>query len=69
MFFDGTDRVHQTLRRVAERLEAAGIEYAIIGGMAVNAHGYQRTTADVDFLFSADGLVAFRALVGAGEDF
>jgi hypothetical protein len=67
MFFEGTDAVHRTLVRVAERLQASGISFAIVGGMAVNAHGYRRTTADVDFLLSADGLAAFRALVESGE--
>lgn len=67
MFFQGTDRVHQTMRRVAQRLDQSGIAYAIIGGMAVNAHRHQRTTNDVDFLLSADGWTAFRALIAAGE--
>ena len=35
MFFQGKDRVHQSMRRVARRLERAGIPYAIVGGMAV----------------------------------
>src|SRR5438105_297319 len=64
MFFDETDRVHQTMRRVAERLEGANIAYAIVGGMAVNAHRHVRTTDDVDFLLTGDGLIAFlRAFV------
>jgi hypothetical protein len=67
MFFHGDDRVHQAMRRLAGQLEAAGIRYAIIGGMAVNAHHHQRTTKDVDFLLSAQGLAAFRKLVEAGE--
>jgi hypothetical protein len=62
MFFEGNDRVHQAMRRVASRLDAAGIRYAIVGGMAVNAHHHQRTTKDVDVLLSADGLAAFRNL-------
>jgi hypothetical protein len=60
MFFQGTDRVHQTMRRVAGKLEAAGIPYAIVGGMAVNAHRHERTTKDVDLLLTAEGLAAFR---------
>src|SRR5688572_14409347 len=64
MFFQGTDRVHETMRRVADRLESAGIHYAIVGGMAVNAHGHERTTKDVDFLLTADGLDAFIRLFG-----
>jgi hypothetical protein len=67
MFFDGTDRVHQTMRRVAEKLESAGLKYAIMGGMAVNAHRYVRTTGDVDFLVRADGLDFIRKLVASGE--
>jgi len=67
MFFDGADRVHQAMRRIAERLEAAGIQYAIIGGMAVNAHRHRRTTIDVDFLLSADGLRELRSRASAND--
>lgn len=59
MFFQGTDAVHQTMRRVAASLEQAHIPYAIVGGMAVNAHRYERTTADVDILLTQEGLVEF----------
>ena len=37
-FFQGKDPVDQTMRRVARRLERVGIPYAVVGGMAVNAH-------------------------------
>src|SRR5437868_5908655 len=60
MFFQETDRVHQTMRRVADKLEQANIAYAIVGGMAVNAHHHERTTKDVDFLLTSAGLTAFR---------
>jgi hypothetical protein len=60
MFFQGKDPVHQTMRRTARRLEKAGIPFAVLGGMALNAHGYQRTTRDVDFLLTAQGLEEFR---------
>src|SRR3982751_1359028 len=66
MFFQGTDAVHETMRRVSDALAAAGIPYAIVGGMAVNAHGHRRTTGDVDFLLTAAGLDAFRKLIAAG---
>lgn len=59
-FFQGKDAVHQTMRRLARRLKRAGIPYAVVGGMAVNAHRYHRTTGDVDFLFTPAGLNAFR---------
>ncbi|HEX4793007.1 MAG TPA: hypothetical protein VH370_04400 [Humisphaera sp.] len=66
-FFDGTGRVHQAMRRIADRLQAAGIRYAIIGGMAVNAHRHSRTTMDVDFLLSPDGLRELRRCAAANE--
>ena len=48
------------MRRLAKRLERAGIPYAIVGGMAVNAHKYRRTTDDVDVLLTPEGLAEFR---------
>lgn len=57
-FFMRTDAVHRTLREVTRRLEELGIPYAVAGGMALVAHGYDRTTVDVDILVTADGLKA-----------
>jgi hypothetical protein len=69
MFFTGRGKVHQTMRRLARRLEKAGIPYAIMGAMAVNAHGAERTTSDVDFLLTEEGLGRFREeLAGAAYD-
>lgn len=63
----GTSDVHQALARVTNRLDELGIPYAICGGMAVNAHGYQRTTTDVDLLLTPDGHARFKAsAVGLG---
>jgi hypothetical protein len=60
MFFQGTDPVHQTMNRVVAKLEESNISYAIVGGMAVNAHRHERTTKNVDFLVTAEGLKTFR---------
>ncbi|HVS34185.1 MAG TPA: hypothetical protein VMS17_01305 [Gemmataceae bacterium] len=60
LFFQKNDPVHKTMRRVVKRLERAGIAYAVVGGMAVNAHGHQRTTADVDLLLTPEGLTEFQ---------
>ncbi|HJT75699.1 MAG TPA: hypothetical protein VJ739_00705 [Gemmataceae bacterium] len=60
MFFAKRSPQHQTMRRLARRLEKAKVAYAILGGMALNAHRYERTTKDVDFLLTAEGLDAFR---------
>ena len=62
-FFAGKDEVHKTLQRVVKRLEKAGIPYAIVGGMAVIAHRYVRTTGDVDILLTADGFAEFKRLL------
>jgi hypothetical protein len=66
MFFNGTDHVHQAMRRLAELFEQHNIAFAIMGGMAVNAHRHARTTGDVDFLVRAEGLTAIRQLVEQG---
>ena len=60
MFFQKNDPVYQTLRRLAKRLEKAGIPYAVMGAMAVNYHGARRTTDDVDVLLTREGLERFR---------
>jgi hypothetical protein len=60
MFFQKNDPVHKTMRRLVKRLEKAAIPYAIVGGMAVNAHGHHRTTADLDILLSAEGFEIFK---------
>ncbi len=33
---------------IFERLHEAGVRHVVVGGWAVNAHGYQRYTGDVD---------------------
>ncbi|HEY3320364.1 MAG TPA: nucleotidyltransferase family protein [Planctomycetota bacterium] len=55
-FFMKDDPVHRTLKRLTQRLDALGIPYAICGGMALVAHGYERTTVDVDVLVTPEGL-------------
>lgn len=66
-FFMRTDPVHRTLREVTRRLDELSIPYAVAGGMALVAHGYDRTTADIDLVVTADGLIALHAgLEGLG---
>jgi hypothetical protein len=62
-----TSDVHTTLRDLADRLKDAGIDYAVIGGMALNLHGFERMTIDVDLLMTPEGLARFRdEIVGLG---
>ena len=49
------DAVHKTLRAIALRLDELKIPYAIVGGMALVAHGYERTTVDVEILLTSEG--------------
>ena len=39
----------------------SGLEFLIVGGHAVNAYGYLRTTLDADLLISEDALAAWRS--------
>lgn len=54
--FEGKSEVQKTLRRITKRLDDLGIRYAVAGGMALFAHGYERFTTDVDILVTRDGL-------------
>ncbi|HUP46526.1 MAG TPA: nucleotidyltransferase family protein [Thermoanaerobaculia bacterium] len=66
-FFMKTDDVHDALARVTRRLAEEGIDYALIGGMALVAHGFVRFTSDVDILITPEGLRAIHErLVGRG---
>jgi hypothetical protein len=50
--------VYVSLQKITSTLEELGIPYAVAGGMALVAHGYERTTVDVDILLTAEGLAA-----------
>jgi hypothetical protein len=59
--------VYDTLHRIDQRLREQGIPYALIGGMALILHGYERLTKDVDILLTLEGLLSFREkYVGRG---
>lgn len=55
-FFAEADAVYESLRQIAERLERLHVSYAVVGGMALVAHGYRRTTEDVNVLVTPEGL-------------
>lgn len=46
----------EELRSILSRLEAAGIEFAVCGGLAVAIHARPRATLDVDLLLPRDQL-------------
>ena len=57
------------IERVLDALNAAGVRYLVVGGVAVVLHGHLRTTADLDLVVQLDRdnvLRAMRALTGLG---
>lgn len=59
----------ETLETVFRALRDADVRYVVAGGVAVNAHGYQRMTQDLDLvveLDSANVLAALEALADLG---
>lgn len=48
--------------RVAYAVEREGLSVLVIGGHAVNAYGYTRTTLDVDFLVAVESFCEWRAV-------
>jgi len=62
-----SDRILLAMRDATLRLDDLQIPYALIGGLAVGAHGAPRATKDVDFLVGEEAfehhgpIVSFRA--------
>ena len=57
----GETDVHRALEAIASRLNDLGIDYSVVGGMALFAHGYRRLTTDVDILIDPDSLPKIHA--------
>lgn len=67
MHFEEKNAVHDTLRRITHRLNELGIPYAVLGGMAMFAHGFRRFTEDVDLLVTRESMDRiFAELEGLG---
>jgi hypothetical protein len=66
-FFEGSSKLHEALRSLQLRLDELNISYAVIGGMALTAHGYARMTEDIDILITRPELKKLHEeLVGRG---
>lgn len=48
---------------VSRELPAAGVEFLMIGGHAVNHYGYTRATMDVDFMVASDAMGSVREVM------
>jgi len=55
-FFEEKSAVQETLRKITTRLGELGIDYAVVGGMALFHHGFRRFTEDVDLLVTREAL-------------
>ena len=49
--------LHAELRGIVEALDAAGIAYALVGGLAVSIYAVPRATEDVDLLLGREHLL------------
>lgn len=59
-FFMQASPIHDAMRRLTKTLNEMQIPFAVAGAMAANAHGHQRTTADVDILIRREDLQRFK---------
>ena len=66
-YFMGEGDLNKTVAQLGSDLDRHGIEYMVVGAVALTAHGYPRFTTDVDIVLTREGLEAFhRELVGLG---
>jgi len=66
-FFRGEGMINDALKRIAADLNRNNIDYAVIGAIALNQHGYRRFTEDIDLLLTKEGLEKFKkTLIGLG---
>ena len=59
-YFMGEGTLNKTLARLANDLDHRGIDYLVIGGMAMLAHGYRRFTESIDLLITGEGYEKFQ---------
>lgn len=62
----------RSIEAIVRALENASVRYIIVGGLAVNAHGYSRMTRDIDLVIqleSSNTQRGLEALLGAGYRF
>lgn len=66
-YFMGEGTLQGTLTQISSDLKRHGIDYMVIGAVALMAYGYPRFTEDIDLVLTNEGLDAFhRELIGLG---
>lgn len=58
-YFMGEGTINKTLARLANDLEQRGIDYMVIGAIALLAHGYPRFTENIDLVMTSEGRQRF----------
>jgi len=58
-YFAGRGSVNITLEQLVADLKSHDIDYVVIGGVALFAHGYRRVTNNIDIVLTAEGLSRF----------
>lgn len=58
-YFAGSGSLNNALDRLASDLKSHGIDYVVIGAVALFAHGYRRFTNNIDIVLTAEGLRQF----------
>ena len=66
-YFMGEGSLNTALTRLTADLKEHGIDYMVIGAVALLAHGYPRFTEDIDLVLTPEGLQVFhKELIGRG---
>jgi Nucleotidyl transferase of unknown function (DUF2204) len=66
-YFMGKGTLQGTLAQISSDLKQRGIDYMVIGAVALMAYGYPRFTEDIDLVLTGEGLEAFhQELIGLG---
>lgn len=66
-YFMGQGNLHGALAQLGSDLKRQGIDYMVIGAVALMAYGYPRFTEDIDLVMTTEGLAVFhRELIGLG---
>ena len=52
----------RSIEAIVRALNEAEVQYLIVGGLAVNAHGYVRLTRDIDIVLALESENALRGL-------
>jgi len=63
-YFMGEGTINKTLARLASDLDQRGIDYMVIGAIALRVHGYPRYTEDIDLVMTNEDRQKFHNELG-----